>query len=201
MRGDVDVVAEWSRRHGDYDVSHSVLVRGWLRLVHALAVPLVRWHVHPDAVSAAAVGAAAAATRSARTRPRLAAGWVLASVVLDGVDGAVAVQSATHTAHGRHVDRLGDRASDVLFVVALRRAGCPAPTAWTAAVTGLLFEEVRRSHRSDAPIVVTVGDRPGRVMAVVAGLAAHPPAGGLLACALTVVGLGQLAIHRNSTAK
>ena len=82
----------WSELHGG--VRPSPVVRGWLRMVRALAAgPVTR--IPPDVLSAAGVLTLVAAW-AAVTGP----GWtllvvplVLAAGVLDGLDGAVALRT------------------------------------------------------------------------------------------------------------
>src|SRR5437764_13029096 len=115
-----DALVAWSRRHGGYDIGRSRVIRGWLRFVWALSAPLAR--VPADVVSAAGVLCAAAAV----VAPAGAgAGLVVATGVLDGVDGAVAhrrgacsVGGAT-SARGALGGTTADRVSDALLLSAL----------------------------------------------------------------------------------
>jgi len=99
-----DPLGEWSRRHGDYDVARSRVVRGWLRFVWALSAPVAR--VSPDVVSVAGVLSAASAVV---VPARVGAGLVLTTGVLDGVDGAVARRRGATSKHVAFVDTTGKR--------------------------------------------------------------------------------------------
>jgi len=188
-----DALREWSRRHGDYDLSRSRLVRGWVRSMHRLAAPLARRRVSPHLVTAAGVLCAAASTVAPR---RPAAALVVTCAVLDGVDGAVAVQRGVAGAAGTVVDHGADRVTDVLFAVALHRAGARRRTATAAAVGALGFEAARDVARLSGHArldAVTVGERPMRVAAVAAGLLAAPTAGAVAVSVLTAAACVQFA--------
>lgn len=186
MAGAVDEsLAEWSRQHGDYDVSRSLVVRGWLRMVRLLAEPLARFS--PDTLSAAGVLAAAAAVA---VPARAGAALVVATGVLDGVDGAVARLRGTASPHGALVDTAADRLTDALFLVALARKGASGP-ALVAAGAGIALLESQRAlarRRGDAVTVVTPGERPFRVGYAALGLACAPTAGAAVIAGTTLAG-------------
>ena len=185
VAGTDEELREWARLHDDYDLSRSRLVRGWLRGVNLLARPLARHDVSPHVVTAAGVATALAATVAPR---RMAAGLVAVTAVLDGLDGAVAVQRGVTGRTGTVVDHVADRGTDVLFALALRRAGARRGTANAAAAVAVLFESARDVLRltGHAPRnLVTAGERPMRVAAVVTGLAVAPTAGATAVAALS----------------
>jgi CDP-diacylglycerol--glycerol-3-phosphate 3-phosphatidyltransferase len=191
VAADRDAWSEWSRRHDGYDVNRSWLVRGWLLLVHRLAAPLSRWHVPPNAVTAAGVAAAAAAAATARP---LAALLVLLTAVCDGLDGAVAIQRGRNSRHGTLIDHSADRVTDVLFALALWRAGAIGWAASADAVAVLIYEVsrtvARRHGLTDG--LVTAGERPIRVVVTVLGLVLAPTIGALAVAVLCAVALVQL---------
>jgi phosphatidylglycerophosphate synthase len=163
--------AQWSALHGGYDAEKSVVLRTWLSGVHGLARPLATAGVSPDVVSCAAMGAATMSAVAASRSPLFAAGSVLASAVLDGVDGGVAVSAGRVTARGARLDRASDRAADVLFGVALARAGAGRAMGMSSGAAAVGFECVRARLTDNGRRGigrVTIGDRPTRV-AVVAG--------------------------------
>lgn len=188
---DADALEEWSRRHGGYDASTSVAVRGWLALVHALARPLARRGWSPDAVSLLGVVSAGAACVAPR---RAGAALVLTTAVLDGVDGALALQRGCDSRHGVAVDHLADRGTDVLFAVALARAGCPRRLATAAAGASVGYELLRDGLRflGRDTAAVTVGDRPFRVGTVAVALVVSPTAGAGVAAVQSAAGAVQL---------
>lgn len=167
----------WSALHGGYQPSSSKLVGGWLRLAESLAGPLARRDVSPNALTAGGVGIASLALPAAVLGGRwnlAASAAVTASGVADGLDGAVAVMSDRATPLGFLIDSLADRAADVLYLAALQRAGAPRLVT-LAAAGGVFTLEYARARAGNAGFgeigVVTVGERPTRIIATAVGLA------------------------------
>lgn len=166
----------WTELHGGHDPrAGGRAERGWFAAVHALARPLAARGVPPDALSAAAVLAACAtpvAVVAGRRGARLAGPLVVAGSLLDGLDGAVAMLSGRTSRWGHLVDSLGDRVAEAALGVALTVAGAPAAVCVGAVATGWLQEYARARAGAgglDAIVVVTVAERPTRLLA--AGLA------------------------------
>lgn len=184
-------LAEWSRGHGDYDVSRSRVVRVWLRFVTVVSAPFAR--VAPDAVSAAGVLSAALAVVAPA---RAGAGLVVTTGVLDGVDGAVARRRGEVSRHGALVDTTADRITDVLFLLALARAGARRSIV-VAAGAGIAALESQRAlarRRGDPVTVVTPGERPFRVGYVALARAFAPSAGAFAIAGTTFA--GAVALYR-----
>ena len=156
--------------------------------------------IPPTALTLAGVCAAAAAVRMAdSSRPAsLAAALVLATAVCDGLDGAVALQRSKFglptNRHGALVDHTADRITDVLFLAALERAGASRRAATAAALATVGYEGVRSARRragQPAP-VVTVGERPFRVMVVCTALMAAPSTGAAIVFAMSTAAAAQV---------
>jgi phosphatidylglycerophosphate synthase len=187
----------WAALHGGYDpATGGRLVRWWLSVAHALASPLARAGVAPGAVTAFAVAlayvvpaAALAGGRWALLAGALAAGSALA----DGLDGAVAVLRDRTTRWGYVVDSVADRAADAAYLLALWWLGAPGGLC-VAAGAGVALLEYGRARAGNAGLaeigVVTVGERPTRVIVTVAFLLA---AGALPGHAALLAGLGAAA--------
>jgi CDP-diacylglycerol--glycerol-3-phosphate 3-phosphatidyltransferase len=176
--------SEWSRTHGGYDPGASVVVRGWLRVADVLAAPLIRRRVPPGAVTGAGVATGLAA---AVLPAPFAAAAVVASAVVDGLDGVVARRTGRVSDRGARLDRAADRLSDLAFCAGLARAGASPVVAGLAAAAVLGFEGVRTAARAggrDDIGAVTVAERPMRVGVTAAALALRRP--GLGAAALAV---------------
>ena len=77
----------WQSVHGGHDPRANPMVRHWLSLVLRLARPVARTGVHPDVVTLASLLVAAVVLA---VPPSAGALLVLASGLLDGVDGCVA---------------------------------------------------------------------------------------------------------------
>lgn len=171
----------WSSLHDG--VRPSAVVRGWLRMVRALASgPVLR--IPPDLLSATGVLAllGAWAAVAGPGWPALAVPLIVAAGVLDGLDGAVALRTGRARPLGAVVDAGADRLGDLLLGAVLLALG--AAPGWVAAalVLVLLHEYVRsRAQAVGMPGVgaVTVAERPTRliVVAMAAGGAAAFPAG------------------------
>jgi CDP-diacylglycerol--glycerol-3-phosphate 3-phosphatidyltransferase len=172
-RGDGEARAQWSQWHGGYEVDRSRLVRGWLTVVGGLARPLSRRRISPHAVTLAAVAVAAASVLVAgegRAQLSIAAVLAAASGVLDGIDGAVAVQTGRATRWGFVVDSVADRLADALLLAAVWRAGAQPAVVVVAGVAVALLEYTRARSAAAGMTdvgIVSVGERPTRVIVVV----------------------------------
>jgi archaetidylinositol phosphate synthase len=190
--------AGWSRLHYGIDPAGVPLLRGWLRLVTALARPLHR--VPPLVLTVAGAVCAVAAVFVASALPWLALALVLAAVLCDGLDGAVAVQAGRATAAGSVADKLADRIADTAFALVIWRCGAPLWLAVLAAALSLVHEGIRVVRGGRALSTITVAERPSRTICTVLACAAvgiTPDAWPATVCAavwvgLAVIGLGQL---------
>ena len=200
----------WSATHEGYDARPTRVLRRWLTLMHATARPLAIAGIMPDVLTAWAVWLALAVVALAGR----GGWWAVAGAVLlvvsgfgDGLDGAVAVLTDRATRWGYVLDSVADRLTDALFLTAAWAVGAPA---WLAVSTGVAvfqLEYVRAragNAGADPAAVITVGERPSRVIccAIALGLAGAVPgrptelAGWSIAIllALTLVGIVQLVV-------
>ena len=162
----------WSTLHGGYDPRTSRIVGPWLTVAHAVATPFARLGVPPDVVTLLGGLVSVLAVWLCTLGDR----WViLAAVVVglsgltDSLDGAVAVMTGRETRWGAVLDSVVDRVSDVVFLVALWVVGAPLVACLVAG--GLLFtQEYARARAAaigmDDVGVVTIGERPTRVIVV-----------------------------------
>lgn len=199
----VGYFARWSALHGGYDpLTGSAWLRGWLTMVFALGRPLARVGVQPDVITAWSVWLAAVVVGLARQNLPVAAGLVLvASALLDNLDGCVAVLSGRATRWGYLLDSVADRLTDSAYVWAAVLAGCPV---WLGVVCGFgcfLLEYLRAragNATGDDVAKVTPAERPTRVILLSAALVFSfvvPPAVGVaVLVAFTAVGLTQLTL-------
>lgn len=175
----------WQDLHG---VAPSPLVRRWLVLVHRLGSPLARTGVHPDVLTFLSLVSAGAVL--------LVPSWagvllVVLSSGLDGLDGCVAVLQQRASRRGYVLDSTVDRCCDVLFVVAMVRVGGPLEVGAAGGFAVLLLEYIRA--RAGEVLVVTIAERPVRVLVTVFALALDQGAVGLwVLTGLTAAGLLQL---------
>ena len=201
--------ARWAELHGGYDPrTGSSWLRGWLTMVHAVARPLARRGVSPDAVTygSLVVSALAAGLAALGGRWLLLATLVLVvSGLLDNLDGAVAVMTGRTTRWGYVLDSVVDRLSDLLYLVALVAVGAPVELAALCGALVFLLEYSRAragNAGGDEVGAVTIAERPTRVIVVAAALLAGgvlpgsaddlATVGVAVLAALTAVGLLQL---------
>ena len=201
----------WSATHGGYDPrTGSVWVRGWLSMVLVLARPLARRGVQPDVVTYSSLWLAGLVLALAAV-----GGWwavlagvlVVASALLDSLDGGLAVLEDRQTSWGYVLDSVVDRCSDVVWVLAAVALGCPLELA-LALVCGVFLLEYLRARAGNAGFgevgTVTVAERPTRVIVLAPTLAVCgvlpsyadvvSVVGPSVLLGLTVVGVGQLAV-------
>lgn len=184
---------DWSALHGGLEPTPAV--RQYLAVTHRLAAPVARTGVHPDVLTLLSLLAASAVL----VLPgRWAALAVAVSALLDALDGAVAIQQGRPTRWGYVLDSLVDRLCDGLFLAALVVAGAPAPLAVACGSLVLLLEYARAragNAGGSEVVLLTVGERPVRVVLPVLGLLLALPAAALwVLTATTAVGLVQLLV-------
>jgi CDP-diacylglycerol--glycerol-3-phosphate 3-phosphatidyltransferase len=206
-----DYAVGWRDLHGGFDPrGASPLVRGWLRLAYETGRRAAILGATPTTVTVAGLLLSLAVPVSVLAGPvgvGFGALLVLLSAVADSVDGAVAVIADRASRLGHVYDSLADRVSEAGWLVALWLVGAPP---WLAVLAGALswLHEYLRARAAVSGLVgvgvVTVAERPTRIIVTVAGLLL----GSLTAVAATVatagwvvlaaVGFGQLflKVHR-----
>ena len=160
-------------------------VGGWLRMMAAIARPLARAGVSPNAVTVAACLVALATVPLAMidgwVGPAAACVALIVSGLLDALDGAVAVQAGRTTKVGFLLDSALDRLSDAALAVALAiAADHPAAGELAVATIGATWWlEYVRARASLATVssttgptsqVITPGERPTRMILTGVGL-------------------------------
>ena len=192
-----EYVAAWSGLHGGYDPSTgSRFVRGWLLLSYRLARTLFRLRVTPDAVTLSGLLWAAGVPLLALLGPPGALGAVAliaVAAVADSVDGALAVLGRRTTGFGYVLDSVVDRLAEAAWLTGLWFLGGPG---WLAACGGAACwsHEYVRARASSAGMaglgVITVSERPTRVIVALVGFAATGAVGQNLAGSAATVSLG-----------
>jgi CDP-diacylglycerol--glycerol-3-phosphate 3-phosphatidyltransferase len=202
-------VREWAGLH--LTEAPTGFVGGWLRASAAVARPLARAGVSPNAVTVAALVAAAAAVPLA-----LVDGWpgpaaaclaVTVSGLLDSLDGAVAVQAGRATKVGFLLDSALDRLADAAYPAALALVAGPTKSTATLAVAATAvawYLEYVRARASLAtadgaataarPVrqVITPGERPTRIVLTAVGLGLPALAAAALWGQVVIVGASAL---------
>lgn len=160
----------WSQLHHGIDPRSVPLVAGWLRAMWGLARPLARLRIPPTAITVLGIVLAVDAVLLARRAPWAAALAVLAAVLCDALDGAVAVIAGRATVLGAHADAVADRICDAAFAAVLWRCGAPWPLAVAAGGLAWAVDLFRRVHH--VPARITVGERPSWTICAVLACAA-----------------------------
>ncbi len=200
----------WSELHGGYDPRGAFWPRTWLTLTYHCALPLARAGLPPDLITLAGGLVSAAVAGLALLGGRwalLAVVVVVASGLVDNLDGAVAALTGRATAFGYVLDSLVDRLSDGCYLLALWLLGAPA---WLCVLGGVVtvLQEYVRARAGNAGMgeigVVTIAERPTRVIitAFALGGAGVLPAHAVLAAivgaaawlAVGTVGFAQLSL-------
>jgi phosphatidylglycerophosphate synthase len=198
------------------------LVRGWLRAAYRIGSWLGSKGVGPTAVTTAGLLLCLAVPAAALLGPAglaLGALLVLAAAVADGVDGTVALVTGRATRLGYVYDSVADRVGELAWLTAFWAAGAPGWLVVTAGAASWLHEYARARATAAGMTeigVVTIAERPTRVLISIFGLVAcaalrwitaAPTAMGAAVpvavwLAFAAVGLAQLgvAIHRRLTA-
>ncbi|MGK5684633.1 CDP-alcohol phosphatidyltransferase family protein [Actinoplanes sp. URMC 104] len=175
----------WSGLHGGFDPRRaSFLVRGWVRIAYGIGSWLGRRRVGPMAVTTAGLlvcSTVPLAVLLGRGGYFLAAVLVLVAALADGLDGAVAVITGRASRLGYVYDSVADRLGELAWLVAFWLAGAPGWLVVAAGATSWL-QEYARARATAAGMseigVVTVAERPTRVLVAIFGLLAafaHPP--------------------------
>jgi CDP-diacylglycerol--glycerol-3-phosphate 3-phosphatidyltransferase len=145
-------------------------------MTYRLGAPLARTGIPPDAVTLLAVAVTALALIPAAAGgpwPVLAVVVVVASGLLDNLDGCVAVLLSRTSRWGYVLDSLADRFCDALYLLTLWLAGAPAGLCVGAGGAIVLLEYGRARSAGagfDEIGLVTVGERPTRIVVTSFGL-------------------------------
>jgi phosphatidylglycerophosphate synthase len=165
-------------------------VAAWLQGAGRVARPLARAGVSPNALTVAAMLASVAAVALTLAPgwpgPALACVAVVASGLMDALDGAVAVQAGRATRVGFLLDSALDRLADAAFPAALAIVAGEGEWVAVAAVASAWWLEYVRARAGlaelgagDATVerqpaaerqVITPGERPTRIILTAVGL-------------------------------
>ncbi|GAA4751211.1 hypothetical protein GCM10023328_37710 [Modestobacter marinus] len=169
-----EYLVAWSRWHGGTDPAESRLVRGWLSLAYALAVPLARLSPLVATALGLLVALAAIAPAAAGGAWLIAAGVLIGlSGLLDSLDGALAIAGGRASRRGFVLDSAVDRLTEVGYALAFWVAGAPG---LLAAAFGALcwLPDYLRARAGQAGVhetgAVSVWERPSRVAMAALGL-------------------------------
>ncbi len=169
--------AGWSSLHLGVDPRRSTpFVQAWLRLAYVTGRGLAALRVPPGSVTVAGAVIAVAVPVVVVFRGWwlvAAAGLVLLSALADSADGAVAVITGQTSRLGSFDDSIADRLAEAAWLLALWLVGGHGLVVAACGAVTWLHEYVRSRSAaagSGGVGVVTVAERPTRVIAVVAAL-------------------------------
>jgi CDP-diacylglycerol--glycerol-3-phosphate 3-phosphatidyltransferase len=195
-----EYAATWARLHGGYDPrTASVLVRGWLGLAYRIARPLAAVRVSPTAITAVGLLLSVLVPLCVLGGPVwsvAAAGCILLAALADTVDGALAVISDRYTRLGAVYDSIADRLGEATWLLAWWLLGVPG---WLVVVCGAgsWLQEYVRARAAAVGMrslgVVTVSERPTRILLAIFGLLLSA-LGGAVRADLAVVGVAIAAV-------
>lgn len=169
--------AGWAALHFGVDPRRSsAFVRGWLRLSYVVGRGLARVGVRPGAVTLLGLLFSAAVPPVVVFR-----GWfffagaalVLLAAIADSTDGAVAVMTARASRLGAFDDGLADRLSEAAWLLGVWLVGGHGVLVAACGAASWLHEYVRARAGASGMAdigVVTVNERPTRVIAVIGAL-------------------------------
>lgn len=204
----------WAGAHGGYDPRAAFWPRTWLGWTYAAGAPLARRGVAPDLLTAAGLVVCAVVPVLAGLGsgwPLLAVPVLVASGLVDSLDGAVAVLTDRTTRFGYVLDSVVDRLGEALYLLALWVLGAPVGLCVAAGLLAFLLEYARARAVGAGMTeigVVTVWERATRIVVTAFGLVFAgalglvrarwvPWAAGLTVgawVALGAVGLGQILV-------
>ncbi|GAA2627746.1 CDP-alcohol phosphatidyltransferase family protein [Paractinoplanes durhamensis] len=178
----------WSRLHGGFNPSTAMpVVRGWVHTAYTIGSFLGSKRIGPSAVTTGGLilcfGVPALAPLS---------GWglvagailVLLAALADTLDGAVAVVTGKASRLGYVYDSVADRLGEAAWLLAFWLAGAPGGLVVAAGAASWLHEYVRARATAAGMTeigVVTVAERPVRVIVAIAGLLGTAALGSFLA--------------------
>lgn len=152
---------QWSALHGDAQVKG--IVKAWLTISHLITRPLIAMRLSPNSLSILSIFAAIAFVLTVETH--WAISLLVLSLLLDGVDGTVAIITGKNSKFGAMVDAVADRLVESLWAIALYLLGAPweiVLVAWLAA----FIQEYLRARAGglgvNQVLIVTWCERPVR---------------------------------------
>lgn len=127
-----ELFSNWSALHGDAEVKG--IVRAWLNISFYISRPLILLKFSPNSLSLLSILAAAGFLLTVESHWAIA--LLVLSLLLDGIDGTVAIATGKSSKFGALVDSVSDRLVEGLWAIALYLLGAPwqvVVTAWLAA--------------------------------------------------------------------
>jgi archaetidylinositol phosphate synthase len=127
-----ELFSNWSELHGGAEVKG--IVRAWLNISFYIIRPLIILRLSPNTLSLLSIFAAAGFLLALESHWAIA--LLVLSLLLDGIDGTVAIATGKSSKFGALVDSVADRFVEGLWAIAFYLLGAPwqvVITAWLAA--------------------------------------------------------------------
>lgn len=156
-----DFFNKWSELHGSAQVKGTVKV--WLSISYWISLPLVKLRVTPNTLSYISVVFGAAFLLSAKSNWAIL--FLILSLLLDGIDGSVAIIGEKTTKYGALLDSVADRIVEVFWLLGLYIIGAPWQPILIIWLAAYLQEYMRARSNSlgvTEIIIVTWSERPVR---------------------------------------
>jgi len=151
----------WSALHGGAKIEG--IVKAWLSISYAIVKPLAKLRVTPNALTLGGLIFAILLWQFPHSWP--AALFLIASLMLDGIDGSLAIVTRVTSKFGAFTDSFVDRLSEVFWALALYELGAPKALVFIALVAAFTQEYLRArsgglGHNEIG--IVTICERPVR---------------------------------------
>ncbi len=172
----------WSVLHGGAKIEG--IVKAWLAISFVIVKPLARIKVTPNILTLGGLLFAILLWQFPHSWP--AALFLIASLMLDGIDGSLAIVTRVTSKFGAFTDSFVDRLSEVFWALALYQLGAPKALVFIALVAALTQEYLRArsgglGHNEIG--IVTICERPVRAsllfIVIIANLASIQIATGI----------------------
>lgn len=127
-----ELFSNWSALHGGAEVKG--IVRAWLTISFYITRPIIILRLSPNSLSLLSIFAAAGFLLALESHWAIT--LLVLSLLLDGIDGTVAIATGKSSKFGALVDSVADRLVEGLWAMALYLLGAPwqvVITAWLAA--------------------------------------------------------------------
>jgi phosphatidylglycerophosphate synthase len=151
----------WSALHGGAKIEG--IVKTWLSISYAVVKPLAKLRVTPNVLTLGGLIFAILLWQFPHSWP--AALFLIASLMLDGIDGSLAIVTRVTSKFGAFTDSFVDRLSEVFWALALYELGAPKALVFIALVAAFTQEYLRArsgglGHNEIG--IVTICERPVR---------------------------------------
>ena len=151
----------WSLLHGNAEVKG--IIKAWLAISFVISWPLVKLRISPNLLSLTAP--IVALIFYLKIDSHWAIGYLVLSLLIDGIDGSIAILTKRTSKFGALLDGVMDRVTEFFWALAFIQIGGPVWIVIAAAVFAFGQEYLRARSGGlgiNEVLVVTVAERPVR---------------------------------------